>query len=79
MCIVRTGDVIKCNDPRYADRYVEVKTVRQIGVGVFAVYDAGQREARVNTDRIFNDNKSRKTGWQLISHGDQGLASGDGT
>ena len=75
MCIVKAGDIIKNNDPRQSDRYEEVIHVRQIGGKVFAVYDAGQRKARINTDRIYNDHKPRKTGWQLVSHGSAGLAT----
>ena len=75
MCIVKAGDIIKNNDPRKVDEYVEVVHVRQISGKVFAVYEAGQRKARINTDRIYNDHKARKTGWQLVSYGSDGLAT----
>jgi hypothetical protein len=67
MCIVKVGDVIRDNDPRRPDKFVEVKFIRQIGSTVYAIYDAGRRHARIDTDRIFNDTKRRNIGWQLIS------------
>jgi len=74
MCVVKAGDIIKDNDPRF-DRYAEVLHIRQFGTKVFAIYEAGQRKARINIDRIYNDDKVRRTGWQLVSHGSAGLAT----
>ena len=80
MCIVKVGDILKDNDPRFPDRYIEIVKVKTFGgKQTFAYYEAGQRYARINVDRVFNDNKKRKTGFQLVSHGEAGLASGDGT
>jgi len=84
MCLVKTGDVIQNNDPRWVGTLREVKRVdisRATGNNCatgdnYAVYNAGQREAKINTVHIYNDGKKRRTGWTLISHGDTGLASG---
>lgn len=59
---LKTGDVLKDNDPRTNGATVEV-----IAVGdTHAICKRGPRRVEIALTRIFNDGKSRRTGFTVM-------------
>jgi hypothetical protein len=61
--MLKAGQVLYDNDPRYLGRKVEVVRVE----GAYAVCMCGPRQAKVRLDYIFSDGKPRRSGYSTVA------------
>jgi hypothetical protein len=64
--MVKAGQVLYDNDPRYRGRKVEVVRVE----GSYAVCMSGPREVKGRLDYIFSDGKPRRSGYSIVAEDD---------
>ena len=64
--MLKAGQVLYDNDPRYRGRKVEVVRVE----GSYAVCMSGPREVKVRLDYIFSDGKPRRSGYSIVAEDD---------
>ena len=64
--MLKVGQVLYDNDPRYRGRKLEVVHVE----GSHAVCKCGPRKVKVRLDYIFTDGKPRRSGYSTIAHDD---------
>jgi hypothetical protein len=60
--VLKAGQVLYDNDPRYRGRKVEVVRVE----GSYAVCTCGPRQVKVRLDYIFSDGKPRRSGYSTV-------------
>jgi hypothetical protein len=60
--VLKAGQVLYDNDPRYRGRKVEVVRVE----GSYAVCMCGPRQVKVRLDYIFSDGKPRRSGYSTV-------------
>jgi hypothetical protein len=60
--MLKMGQVLYDNDPRYRGRKVEVVRVE----GSYAVCLSGPRQVKVRLDYIFSDGKPRRSGYSTV-------------
>jgi hypothetical protein len=60
--MLKAGQVLYDNDPRYRGRKVEVVRVE----GSYAVCMCGPRQVKVRLDYIFSDGKPRGSGYSTV-------------
>jgi hypothetical protein len=68
--VLKAGQVLYDNDPRYRGRKVEVVRVE----GSYAVCMCGPRQVKVRLDYIFSDGKPRRSGYSTVAE-DRSLIS----
>jgi hypothetical protein len=68
--MLKVGQVLYDNDPRYRGRKVEVVRVE----GSYAVCLCGPRQVKVRLDRIFGDGNPRRSGYSTIAVDDSASA-----
>jgi hypothetical protein len=61
--MLKMGQVLYDNDPRYRGRKVEVVRVE----GAFAVCMCGPRQVKVRLECIFSDGKPRRSGYSTVA------------
>jgi hypothetical protein len=61
--MLKAGQVLYDNDPRYRGRKVEVVRVE----GSYAVCMSGPRQVKVRLDYIFCDGKPRRSGYSTVA------------
>ena len=61
--MLRAGQVLYDNDPRYRSRKVEVVCVE----GSYAICKCGPRQVRVRLDFVFSDDEPRRSGYSTLS------------
>jgi hypothetical protein len=61
--VLKAGQVLYDNDPRYRGRKVEVVRVE----GSYAVCMCGPRQVKVRLDYIFSDGKPRRSGYSTVA------------
>jgi hypothetical protein len=64
--MLKTGQVLYDNDPRYRGRKVEVVRVE----GSYAVCMCGPRQVKVRLDYIFSDGEPRRSGYSTVAGSD---------
>jgi hypothetical protein len=64
--MLKAGQVLYDNDPRYRGRKVEVVRVE----GSYAVCMCGPRQVKVRLDYIFSDGKPRRSGYSTVVEDD---------
>jgi hypothetical protein len=67
--MMKLGQVLYDNDPRYRGRKLEVVRVE----GAYAVCMCGPRQVKVRLDYIFSDGTPRRSGYSTV--GDDGSLS----
>ena len=60
--MLKAGQVLHDNNPRYRGRKVEVVRVE----GSYAVCMSGTRQVKVRLDHIFSDGKPRRSGYSTV-------------
>lgn len=60
--MLKTGDVLRDNDPRCNGRTVTVVTVGD----AHAICDRGSRRVSIALSRIFHDDKPRRSGFTVL-------------
>jgi hypothetical protein len=68
--MLKVGQVLYDNDPRYRGRKVEFVRVE----GSYAVCLCGPRQVKVRLDRIFGDGNPRRSGYSTIAVDDSASA-----
>jgi hypothetical protein len=71
--MLKAGQVLYDNDPRYRGRKVEVVRIE----GSCAVCLCGPRQVKVRLDYIFSDGKPRRSGYSTVAEND-GLSGSAG-
>jgi hypothetical protein len=66
--MLEAGQVLYDNDPRYRGRKVEVIRIERS----YAICKCGPRQVRVRLDRIFSDDKPRRSGYSTFVQNDSG-------
>jgi hypothetical protein len=61
--VLKAGQILYDNDPRYRGRKVEVVRVE----GSYAVCMCGPREVKVRLEYIYSDSKPRRSGYSTIT------------
>ena len=61
MALVQKGTVLRNNDPRVGDVQIQVAEVSS----GFAIYYT-TRKNRIRLDRIFDDGRTRCSGWSVV-------------
>jgi hypothetical protein len=61
--VLKAGQILYDNDPRYRGRKVEVVRVE----GSYAVCVCGPRQVKVRVDSIFSDGKPRRSGYSTVA------------
>ena len=64
--MLKAGQVLYDNDPRYRGRKVEVVRIE----GIRAICMAGLRQVKVRLDRIFGDGQPRRSGYSTVVEDD---------
>jgi hypothetical protein len=64
--MLKAGQILYDNDPRYRGRKVEVVRVE----GAYAVCLSGPRQVKVRLDHIFGDGKPRRSGYSTVTEDD---------
>jgi hypothetical protein len=68
--MLKVGQILYDNDPRYRGRKVEVVRIE----GSFAICLSGPRQVKVRLNYIFSDGKPRRSGYSTVAD-DGGLAA----
>lgn len=64
---LKVGDLIRDNDPRAPFvRTLEVRTIENGNVWAAVKNTERQHWTRISLDRIFTDDKPRRSGWSLL-------------
>jgi hypothetical protein len=71
--MLKAGQVLYDNDPRYRSRKVEVVRIE----GSYAVCVSGPRQVKVRLDYIFGHGKPRRSGYSTVAEND-GLSGSAG-
>jgi hypothetical protein len=61
--VLKTGQVLYDNDPRYRGRKVEFIRVE----GSYAICNSGPLQVKVRLDRIFFDDQPRRSGYTTVA------------
>lgn len=73
--MLRAGQVLHDNDPRYRGRKVEF--IRN--EGSYAICRCGPRKVKVRLDHIFSDGQPRRSGYSTAAEDDSSVSSSDVT
>ena len=65
--MLKAGQVLYDNDPRYRGRKVEVVRIE----GIRAVCMSGPRQVKVRLDYIFSDGQPRRSGYSTVAEADR--------
>jgi hypothetical protein len=69
--MLKAGQVLHDNDPRYRGRKVEVVRIE----GSYAICNSGPRQVKVRLSSIFSDGEPRRTGYSTIAFDHTGCLS----
>jgi hypothetical protein len=69
--MLKAGQILYDNDPRYRGRKVEVVRVE----GSFAICKCGPRETTVRLSNIFSDVQPRRSGYSTVAPNDNAISS----
>jgi hypothetical protein len=61
--MLKAGQVLYDNDPRYRGRKIEVVRIE----GPYAVCMSGPRQVKVRLEHIFSDGKPRRSGYSTVA------------
>jgi hypothetical protein len=61
--MLKAGQILFDNDPRYRGRKVEVVRVE----GTFAICKCGPRQMQIRLSYIFNDGEPRRSGYSSVA------------
>jgi len=61
--MLKAGQVLYDNDPRYRGRKVEIVRVD----GSYAICNSGPRQVKVRLDYIFSDGQPRRSGYSTVA------------
>jgi hypothetical protein len=73
--MLKAGQVLYDNDPRYPGRKVEVVCVE----GSFAICKCGPRRMQIRLAYIFSDGEPRRSGYSIIAPNDGGRSATSNT
>ena len=73
--MLKAGQVLYDNDPRYRGRKVEVVRVE----GSFAICKCGPRQMQIRLAYIFSDGEPRRSGYSTIAPNDGARSSASDT
>jgi hypothetical protein len=71
--MLKAGQILYDNDPRYSGRKVEVVRVE----GSFAICKCGPRQMQIRLAYIFSDGERRRSGYSTIAPNDARSSTSD--